>query len=206
MAKIQKVDYVAIPTQARQMRSLGQSLNTEMTNAYTNIENMHNSWYGKRYNELVKQFNNLTTQINDMLTLVVTDIPYALETVANNYSQADTGSKTTTAQKTAPKKVTNLTINNDVGMKFITTTVEEIQQKVSNNFNNAKNKMSEIQTEYAKISWESEASDEFKNKFDNLKRNISSSFDSIESQFKKLMNQTKEDIQNAENANKVSSL
>lgn len=206
MAKIQKVDYVAIPTQARQMRSLGQSLNTEMTNAYTNIENMHNSWYGKRYNELVKQFNNLTTQINDMLTLVVTDIPYALETVANNYSQADRGTNATSAQKTSPKKVTNLTIHNDVGMKFITTTVEEIQQKVSNNFNNAKEKMNEIQTEYAKISWESEASDEFKNRFDNLKRNISSSFESIESQFKKLMNQTKEDIQNAENANKVSSL
>ena len=193
MAKIQNVDYEAMPKQAKQMRSYGQQLNTQMTNAYKSIENMHNSWYGKRYNELVKQFNNLTTQINEMLTLVVTDIPYALETVANNYSQADRGTNATAAQKTSPKKITNLTIHNDVGMKFVTT-----------NFKNAKDQMNKIQAEYTKIKWQSEASEAFKSKFNKLKQNIISSFENIESQFTKLMTQTKNDIEKTEKANTVS--
>lgn len=203
MAKIQNVDYEAMPKQAKQMRTYGQQLNTQMTNAYKSIENMHNSWYGKRYNELVKQFNNLTTQINEMLTLVVTDIPYALETVANNYSQADRGINATAAQKISPKKITNLTIKNDVGMKFMTSNVESVQKSVSANFKNAKDQMNKIQAEYTKIKWQSEASDAFKSKFDKLKQNIYSSFENIEKQFTKLMVQTQEDIQKAETANTV---
>ena len=204
MAKIQNVDYEAMPKQAKQMRTYGQQLNTQMTNAYKSIENMHNSWYGKRYNELVKQFNNLTTQINEMLTLVVTDIPYALETVANNYSQADRGTNATSAQKTSHKKVTNLTIHNDVGMKFVTSNVESVQKSVSTNFKNAKDQMNKIQAEYTKIKWQSEASEAFKSKFNKLKQNIISSFENIESQFTKLMTQTKNDIEKTEKANTVS--
>ena len=49
MAKIQNVDYEAMPRNAKQMRNLGKQLNTEVTNAYKSIENMHSSWYGKRY-------------------------------------------------------------------------------------------------------------------------------------------------------------
>ena len=204
MAKIQNVDYEAMPKQAKQMRSYGQQLNTQMTNAYKSIEKMHNYWYGKRYNELVKQFNNLTTQINEMLTLVVTDIPYALETVANNYSQADRGTNATAAQKTSPKKITNLTIHNDVGMKFVTSNVESVQKSVSTNFKNAKDQMNKIQAEYTKIKWQSEASEAFKSKFNKLKQNIISSFENIESQFTKLMTQTKNDIEKTEKANTVS--
>lgn len=204
MAKIQNVDYMAMPSQAKQMRSYGKQLNTEMTNAYRSIENMHSSWYGKRYNELVKQFNNMTSQINEMLTLVVTDIPYTLETVANNYSQADRGSNATSASKEAPKKITNIKISNDVGMKFITATVENVQQSVSRNFKNAKDQMNKISSAYSKIKWSSEAADAFKNKFTKLKTSITQSFDNIEQQFTKLMNQTKDDVQRAESANTVS--
>ena len=204
MAKIQNVDYVAMPKQAQQMRSLGQQLNTEITKAYSSIDSMHSSWYGKRYNELVKQFNNMTSQLNEMLTLVVTDIPFTLETVANNYSQADRGQNAATASKVAPKKIANLTIKNDVGMKFITANVQTTQQNVSKNFKNAKDQMNKINTEYGKIKWSSEASEAFKSKFNKLKTTITQSFDSIEQQFTKLMNQTKDDIQKAEKANTVS--
>ncbi len=204
MAKIQNVDYLAMPNQAKQMRTLGQQLNTEIKNAYTSIDNMHSSWYGKRYNELVKQFNKMVKQLNDMLTLVVTDIPYTLEMVANNYSQADRGQKATTASKEQPKKIASLTIKDDVGMKFITTSVENTQKSVSNNFKNAKEQMTKIDTEYGKIKWSSEASDAFRTKFRNLKRNITQSFDDIEKQFTKLMNKTKDEIQEAEKANTVS--
>ena len=103
MANITNVDYVAIPAQAQNMRALGQELNNELSTAYQSIANMHNCWYGKRYNELVKEFNNMVQQINELLELVVGEIPFALETIANNYSQADQGSNITSAAKTAPK-------------------------------------------------------------------------------------------------------
>ena len=81
MARISEVDYEAIPGQAAQMRSLGQALNSEMTTAYQSVAAMHESWYGIRYNALVKEFNNLIPIINEMLKLVVQEIPFALETI-----------------------------------------------------------------------------------------------------------------------------
>lgn len=203
MAKIQNVDYEAIPKQAKQMRQYGKELNTEITTAYKSVSDMHTSWYGKRYNDLVKEFNKITSNINELLTLVVTDIPYTLETIANNYSQADKGSKATTAVKESPKKITNISISNDVGMKFLTEQVSTVQSNVSKNFQNAKAKMNTIQTEYGKIKWQSEASEAFKTKFTKLKNDITKAFEDIDSSFTKLMNQTKEDIQKTETANTV---
>ena len=203
MAKIQNVDYEAMPRNAKQMRNLGKQLNTEVTNAYKSIENMHSSWYGKRYNELVKHFNNMIPQINEMLQLVVTDIPVTLEKVANNYSQADRGSNATTVENTTPRKITNIEIHNDVGMKFITANVQQVQTKVSNNFKNAKDQMNKISTEYNKVKWTSEASEAFKTKFNKLKTEITKSFEDIEQTFSKLMNHAKEDVQKSETANTV---
>ena len=145
----------------------------------------------------------MVPQINEMLQLVVTDIPVTLEKVANNYSQADRGSNATTVDNTQPKKITNITIQNDVGMKFITANVAQVQTKVSNKFKNAKDQMNKISAEYNKVKWTSEASEAFKNKFNKLKTDITKSFDEIEQQFTKLMNQTKEDIQKTETANTV---
>ena len=203
MAKIMNVDYEAIPGQAKQMRSYGQELNTELTNAYKSITNMHNSWYGKRYNALVKEFNELAPELNEMLELVVGEIPIALETIANNYAQADKGSKATSAAKTSPKKITNIAAPNDVGMKFLTSDVTAVKTKVSTNFKNAKQKMNTIESTYNKIKWQSEASEAFKAKFTKLKQSIIQSFDNIESSFSKLMQQTLEDIQATETANTV---
>ena len=75
MAKIQSVDYEKIPTYAKQIRADGKEINTQMKNAYNSITEMHSSWYGKRYNELVKLFNNMVSDINEMLALVVQQIP-----------------------------------------------------------------------------------------------------------------------------------
>ena len=203
MANITNVDYAAIPAQAQQMRTLGQELNRELTIAYQSIANMHNCWYGKRYNELVKEFNDMIPQLNDMLTLVVTEIPFALETIANNYSQADQGSNVTSAAKTAPNKITDLTISNDVGMKFVTSEVESVKTNVSNNFKKSKDKMNTIESAYGRIQWQSEAAEAFYSKFKKLKADIVAAFENIDSQFTNLMNQTLSDIQSTENANTV---
>lgn len=203
MAKIQTVDYAAIPDQAKQMRNYGKELNDEMTNAYKSIADMHNSWYGKRYNELVDQFNNMKSQIDDMLKLVVTDIPSTLEKVANNYSKADQGKNVTSVNNEAPKKIQNISVHNDVGMRFITSSVQETQSNVDKNFKTAVGKMNQIESVYNRITWTSDAATAFEAKFNTLKKNITESFDNITRQFKELMSQTIDDIDAAEKANTV---
>lgn len=203
MAKITNVDYADIPNHARQMRTLGQKLNDEIKTAYQNVSDMHNYWYGKRYNELVKEFNNIIPTINELLDLVVGQIPYTLETIANNYSQVDQGTNITSASQTAPNKVSELAITNDVGMRFETADVETTKANVSNKFKSATDKMNTIETEYNKVNWQSEAAEAFKLKFTKLKTDVITAFDNIESSFTKLMQQTIDDMQSTENANTV---
>lgn len=203
MPNIEIVDYEAMPTQAKQMRTYGEALNAEITTVYQSISNMHSVWYGKRYNELVKGFNKIIPDINELLELVVGEIPFTLETIANNYSKADRGANITAANKTAPKKIVELSVIEDKGMKFKTSEVSTIQANVSKNFENAKIKMNTIETEYGKIQWESEAANAFKVKFKKLKNAIIAEFDNINTQFKSLMQQTLLDMQQTENANTV---
>lgn len=203
MAKIMNVDYEAIPNQANQMRMYGKDLNSILTTTYQRISDMHNVWYGKRYNELVQDFNRMINSINDLLELVVGEIPFALENVANNYAQADKGAKVTSAQKTEPNKIVPINIINDIGMRFLTNEVNMVQQNVSSDFEKVCDKMNTIETEYGKIDWESEAADAFRSKFKQLKADIISQIQDINGQFKRLMAQTEDDIQNTENANTV---
>ena len=203
MARIDHVDYEAMPRQAKAMREYALELNSELRAAYTNIGEMHNSWYGVRYNELVKDFNELIPQINDLLKLVVTEIPFAVETIANNYAQADKGANVTAASNEAPNKLTNISISNDVGMRFLTSNVSTTQKQVSTNFKNAKEQMNKVESISGTIKWSSEAADAFKTKFSKLKASIVASFENINSQFTKLMLQTQQDIEASEKSNTV---
>lgn len=203
MARIDHVDYEAMPRQAKAMREYALELNSELRAAYTNIGEMHNSWYGVRYNELVKDFNELIPQINDLLKLVVTEIPFAVETVANNYAQADKGQNVTSAEETSANNIENLPITNDVGMRFMTSDVANTQRNVSAKFDSSKELMNKIESEYNRVDWQSEASESFKARFEKLTNDILSAFDNINNEFSKLMTQTQEDIENTEKSNTV---
>lgn len=201
MAKIQDVVYKDIPTKAKNMRDQGKNLNKEMRMAYQSVKEMHKSWYGKRYTELVKSFNELVPNINEMLKLVVKDIPYALETVANNYSQADSGSKITSVSNDNPTKIESLALSNDSGMRYVSSEVVESKEKIIKNFENAKNQMEKFDSIFKTIKWESEAATVFKQKFTSLKKDIITSFENIKREFKSLMEQAQQDIEKAEKAN-----
>lgn len=203
MAMIESVDYKRMPLQANEMRGEARLLNREINEAYESIKNMHQVWYGIRYNELTESFNDMIPAINELLTLVVTQIPYTLETIANNYSQADSGQKVVSPIEESPSRIEMLLKTNDVGMKFLTAEVNEVKQNVAIKFENAKESMSKIESIYAKIVWESEAAEAFRAKFTTLKNEIIASFENINTQFKKLMEQAEQDIENAEKANTV---
>lgn len=203
MAKIDHVDYEAMPRQAKAMREYALELNNELRTAYSNVGEMHNSWYGVRYNELVKDFNELIPQVNDLLKLVVTEIPFAVETIANNYAQADKGQNVTSAEETSANNIENLPITNDVGMRFMTAEVANTQRSVSEKFDASKELMNKIEAEYNRVEWQSEASESFKAKFNKLKNDILMAFDNINNEFSKLMTQTQQDIETTEKANTV---
>ena len=203
MAKIDHVDYEAMPRQAKAMREYALELNNELTTTYSNVGEMHNSWYGVRYNELVKDFNELIPQVNDLLKLVVTEIPFAVETIANNYAQADKGQNVTSAEETSANNIENLPITNDVGMRFMTAEVANTQRSVSEKFDASKELMNKIEAEYNRVEWQSEASESFKARFNKLKNDILMAFDNINNEFSKLMTQTQQDIETTEKANTV---
>lgn len=203
MAKIDHVDYEAMPRQAKAMREYALELNNELRTAYSNVGEMHNSWYGVRYSELVKDFNELIPQVNDLLKLVVTEIPFAVETIANNYAQADKGQNVTSAEETSANNIENLPITNDVGMRFMTAEVANTQRSVSEKFDASKELMNKIEAEYNRVEWQSEASESFKARFNKLKNDILMAFDNINNEFSKLMTQTQQDIETTEKANTV---
>ena len=203
MAKIDHVDYEAMPRQAKAMREYALELNNELRTAYSNVGEMHNSWYGVRYNELVKDFNELIPQVNDLLKLVVTEIPFAVETIDNNYAQADKGQNVTSAEETSANNIENLPITNDVGMRFMTAEVANTQRSVSEKFDASKELMNKIEAEYNRVEWQSEASESFKARFNKLKNDILMAFDNINNEFSKLMTQTQQDIETTEKANTV---
>lgn len=203
MAKIDHVDYEAMPRQAKAMREYALELNNELRTAYSNVGEMHNSWYGVRYNELVRDFNELIPQVNDLLKLVVTEIPFAVETIANNYAQADKGQNVTSAEETSANNIENLPITNDVGMRFMTAEVANTQRSVSEKFDASKELMNKIEAEYNRVEWQSEASESFKARFNKLKNDILMAFDNINNEFSKLMTQTQQDIETTEKANTV---
>ena len=203
MARIDRVDYVAMPGQAKKMREYALELNSELKAAYSNVAEMHNAWYGIRYNELVKDFNGLVEQINELLDLVVTKVPFTIETIANNYSKADKDQNVVSAEETAVNKIEELEITNDVGMRFMTEDVENTQRTISEKFEQSKELMNKIQAEYDRVDWESEASEAFKAKIKELKDSITMAFDNINDQFIKLMTKTQQDIENTEKAKTV---
>ena len=135
--------------------------------------------------------------------MVVTEIPFAVETIANNYAQADKGQNVTSAEETSANNIENLPITNDVGMRFMTAEVANTQRSVSEKFDASKELMNKIEAEYNRVEWQSEASESFKARFNKLKNDILMAFDNINNEFSKLMTQTQQDIETTEKANPV---
>lgn len=204
MALIDELIYEEFPGHAGQMRTHAQELNSEIKNAYINVTNMHENWYGKRYNELASDFNKIIPMLKDILQLLVGEIPFELEKIANNYAIADKGERIVNPTETAYQTIEEIPMPNDVGMRCITAQVEEVQKTVSTNFRNAIDKMEIIDNDFSKVVWQSEAGTKYRNKVKEAKKDVIDAFENLENQFSRLMNQAVEDINAAEKSNTVS--
>lgn len=203
MSRIRKVNYGEMAVQAKKIREDGKQLNDQIVKAYAYLSEMHEFWYGKRYNKLVMAFNNMVPQLNEMLSLVVYKLPYSLELISNNYSMVDRKQKETVEIDEEPNRIKEIEITNDPGLRFLSDQVISIQQKISKCFEIAKDQMNEIEIEYKRILWESESADIFEEKFSEIKEKITAFFANINTEFKNLMQQTEDDLEKAEKINNV---
>ena len=201
-AKITVVDYKGLPKKAEDIRQLGIGLNKFMIDTYTNMKEMHEEWYGIRYDALLTEMNSMVTNINSMLDLVVDQLPIALETVAKNYARADQGSENSIGSNQA-KHVVAISPFKDEEMRFLRQEVETRHSVISKLFKDSISQMNIIDSKYKEITWQSEAATAFRTKFLKLKANIETSFTNIDTLFGKLMTAAEQDMQSAEDSNTV---
>ena len=203
MAKIQSIDYNAIPPLARQMREHAKELNTQVTTAYQSVTNMRESWHGVRYNSLCAEFNKIIPNVNELLKLVVTEIPVALEVACNNYAQTDGVGKITAVSTEQPQPCPNIEPSTAVGLRFMEEAVAGVQGNVSKNFQTSVDLLNTIDGVYRRVEWSSEAGDVFRARFEKLKNNMIRSFDELNAQFANLMNGARGDMNKTETASTV---
>ena len=199
MASVQNVDYEEIPSKARTMRQLGKDINGKLTKIYNSIDEMHDYWYGIRFNELEMSFNDLVSDMNELLQLTVGDIPFVLETIANNYARLDRGMALTSAVNISPIRIPLLDIKNDVGMRFISSEVINIHESIKHDFEIVVSDLNEYQSIFSQIDWNSEVANIYKSKFDRIKASFNNQIDDFNAKIDAIIIQTEEDVENAEN-------
>jgi len=203
-SSIEEVDYNGFPRIAKAMRGDAIKLNKEVTMAYATVGVMQKNWYGPRYDDLVKIFNKMIPNFENILKLTVTDFPYTLELVANNYSTVDTGKKVTSAEKTAIQKIQNISLSGKTTFRFMEENVKANQNDINKNFERILGFMDSIEANYKKLNWISASAKEFEMKFTRLKNDITKNVEDTQKQFKILMDQTIADVAKSEKANNVS--
>lgn len=201
--RIEEVDYRGFPRIAKDMRENAIKLNKQINMAYSTVGAMQKNWYGPRYDDLVKIFNKMIPNFERILKLTVTDFPYTLEIIANNYSTVDTGKKVTTAEKTAIKKIEKIAPSGKTTFRFMEENVKTNQNDIYKDFEKILGFINSIEASYKKLNWVSASAKEFEMKFTRLKNDISNSVEDTKKEFKKLMDQTIADVARFEKANKV---
>lgn len=196
-----RVDYENMPSQSDKIRNTALELNGRLTAVYQKVTEMHAHWYGKRYNELVTKFNELAPQLNQFLEVIVAEVPYMFEGIANNFSEVDIQQNIATARKESYKKIEEIPVIDDVGMRYIQEEVANVQTEILSDFTSAKELMDSMQKTVQQIVLECDGADEFRRQFRTLTNAFKQVLDNVEAQFTELMNKDREAIETAEKSN-----
>jgi uncharacterized protein YukE len=196
-----KVDYRSFPSAVSSIRSHASDLNSDFKSVFSKIENMHSEWQGDRYASLCTKFNGIVPEVNDILELVVTEIPFTLESIANNYEAADTETTAAVAKSESPDKVNELTIPNKEPLYVEATSIENVRSSVSDCLDEAQNRITSIEGIVDGLLWEGKAADNCKSKLKTLKNSLIKSFEELKVDFESLMKTAVEEFNKAEEAN-----
>ena len=195
------IDYENIPAQSKNIRGLAREINNKLLNVYGKIAEMHVCWYGKRYNELVTNFNELVPQFNQFVDVIVGEVPYMFEKIANSISDVDVKYNVAVPQRESVQKIQLLPVIDDVGMRYISAEVDEINTNVVKLLQDAEDTMEGIKRIVEQINIDCDGSAEFKNQFSRLSDAFQYTINNVEKQFTELMKQDKELIETAEKKN-----
>lgn len=176
-------------------------INDRILDVYKQVAEMHTHWYGKRYNELVSKFNELAPQFNKFLEVIVSQIPYMFDAIANDFSGIDIQQNVATARKEGYKSIQEIQIFNDVGMRYLQSEVDPYRTEIVSDFRSAKELMDSMQKNVEQIILQCDGADEFRSQFRNLVSSFKQVLDNVESQFVELMNKDREQIEKAEKLN-----
>lgn len=204
MARIGNVDYMSIPGKTDQMRGVGRELNEKIQSVYDDVKNLHEYWYGERYNRLVEGFNKIRPTLNNIVKLIYTELPSSLDTIANNYSKLDRGMSIRTLNEELPKAIEEIPIvANDGKFRFVSTNVANTKQDVEGKINKAVELINEFENIYRAIEWESDAATAYETVFGKLKGEVVESLNNLKKEFTELMAQAEQDARLTENTNTV---
>lgn len=198
-----KVDYENMPNQSNNIRNIALEINNKLLYIYQKVSEMHTHWYGKRYNELVTRFNELAPQLNQFLEVIVSEVPYIFEEIANKFSEIDIQQKVGTERKESYQKIEEITIINDIGMKYSQNEVATYQAEIITAIQSTKELMDSMQNVEEQIILQCDGADEFRTQFKTLANSFKQVLDNVEKQFRELMDKDRELIENAEKNNTI---
>ena len=203
MGRVVNIDYENIPGQANNIKNISKQLGDKLLDIYKNISAMHEFWYGKRYNDLVQNINKLIPQMNSFLEVTVSEVPHIIETIANNFSEVDTNGRVTAAQKEGFQKIEQLSIKEDVGMRFVSEEIANIEQTIISEFHEAISLVDMLSREAEGIGIDYDVGNNFKSQFKSFSNSFKQYIETAESQFTVLMLNTRMQMQKTEMANMV---
>jgi DNA repair ATPase RecN len=114
----------------------------------------------------------MVPDLNEVVKLMYMEVPSTLETIANNYSRVDRGQDITQVDNSLPKLLQDIPLSTEIGMRFQTAEVEQVKQKCVSGYSDVLEYLNELQTQITNLSWESDASDKFRDEFMRLKSKI----------------------------------
>lgn len=198
-----KIDYENMPLQSRNIRKQGEEINNKLLVMYKKVAEMHTYWYGKRYNELVIKFNELVPKLNQFLNLIIGEIPYMYEKIANNISNVDVKQNVTNAQKSETQKLEIIPIMEDVGMRYIEKDVKDISNQIIKILQETQDIIENTKKTEEQVNLECDGSLEFKNQFINVLNVFQNVLNNMETKFIELMEQDRAVMEEAEEDNFV---
>lgn len=196
-----KIDYSSIPAQSKSIRNSAVDVNNKLLEVYNKIAEMHVCWYGKRYNEMVTYFNELVPNLNKFLDLIIGEVPYMFDEIANTISDVDIQQNVAVPQKDSIQKLQTVPIIDDVGMRYISSEVDEISNEIMQLLQDAEDSMEGVKRTVYSVPLECAGSEEYKNGFANLNNAFQYTINNIKVQFAKLMQADRELMEKTEKEN-----
>ena len=179
---INSVNHGNMDQKAKEMRQKALEMNTNLAKAYEIMQKLHadNNWKGNRYNIVSAAFNKQVDCLNSILISTVTDIPFAIEVAANNYSSADGTGRPHDEIKKPINSIKKIETNEEDEVTYIPDVVHQAQETINEYINQAKKDLEEIIRLYDEVNWKTEgASITFKNSLNDSREKIDEALNEV---------------------------